>query len=71
MTQELIEKFKSKLSSMSYYNAAEGDWSRETEARNKCSKELKDIAKNLKYQGLNPADYTAGFLVSESDYTER
>ena len=68
MTQELIDKFKNKLSEMSFFNAAEGDWHSEREQREKCRKELQEIAKNLKYQGINPAQYAARYLVSATDY---
>ncbi len=68
MSQELIEKFKRKLSEMSYYNAAESDWGKETELREACRVELRNLAKNLMYQGINPAQYAAGYLVSATDY---
>ena len=71
MSQELIEKFKSLLGSMSYYNAAESTWREEREKREACQKSLKDLAKNLRYQGIDPKPIAAGYLVSESDYTER
>jgi hypothetical protein len=71
MKQELIKNFKSRLSDMSYYNAAEGsDWITEKEGRNKCSESLKVIAKNLKIHGINPSDLTDGYLVTAADYTE-
>lgn len=71
MTQELIDKFKNKLGDMSYYNAAESDWRSEEKARNACQEQLKEIAKNLRYHGIDPKPIAAGYLVSESDYTER
>lgn len=71
MKQELVKNFKSTLSAMSYYNAAEGsDWGREEAERDRTELKLKYLAKNLRIHGINPKDLAAGYLVSESDYTE-
>jgi len=70
MSNDLIEIFKKQLALMSYYNAAESDWAKEKEDRDKCSKYLKTLAKNLKINGIDPSDIAVGYLVSKSDYTE-
>lgn len=68
MSNELVEIFKKQLGFMSYYNAAESEWKNEETARNECRRTLREIATNLRYQGIDPKPLAQGFLVSESDY---
>jgi hypothetical protein len=46
--RQLKEDFKKKAADLSYYNAAEGSWSRERIPRQNCRKELKEITQQLK-----------------------
>ena len=70
MTQELVDEFKQALGVMSYYNAAEGSWREEAVERRACQEELKRLARNLMFLGINPRDIVESTtcLVSESDY---
>jgi tryptophanyl-tRNA synthetase len=64
----VVQEFINQLGNLSYYNAAEGNWREETEARNECRKRVKETAARLIAMGLNPKEYSKGFLVSDSDF---
>lgn len=56
---ELLDEYDSARGTMSYYNAAEGNWSKETEARNKAREFLNRVAEELKKRNLEgrPGNY--------------
>lgn len=49
---ELIAKTHALASSMSYYNAAEGNWERERVARESCARELQEAFVEMRARGL-------------------
>lgn len=57
--EKLLDKYDEARSLMSYYNAAEGSWSSETEARAQASANLNEIRKELAARGLvgRPGNY--------------
>lgn len=71
--EQLVENFKSLLSRMSYYNAAEGDWSREANARVKCRMDLQKAAKELQEAGgdLQAVVDAGGYLVDKFDWSPK
>jgi hypothetical protein len=70
-TDTLLKEYRKLAGSMSYYNASEGSWMREAEARGKCSRELKAKALEMLENGftLNDLDDLKGdFLLTQTDY---
>jgi hypothetical protein len=57
--EQILDAADSARSSMSYYNAAEGNWSRETNARNACRAYLSEVYKELSKRELKarPGNY--------------
>ena len=51
---EILEEYDNARGLMSYYNAAEGNWSKETGARNECSAYLSKVRKELNSRDLVP-----------------
>jgi len=51
---EILEEYDNARGLMSYYNAAEGNWSQETGARNECSAYLSKVRKELTERDLIP-----------------
>lgn len=49
---ELLEQAHQAACSVSYYNAAEGSWSREAAARGQAKQRLKDIRDEMTARGL-------------------
>jgi hypothetical protein len=69
--QELEIEFRKIGGRMSYYNAAEGSYSREGVARGECRKAFKEKASQLLELGLTEEELKTivnGCLVSSSDY---
>lgn len=52
--EQLLVEYDNIRSAMSYYNAAEGNWSSETEARNKTQKNLELIRSEVVLRKLTP-----------------
>jgi hypothetical protein len=50
--EELIKETHRLASSMSYYNAAEGNWSQERVAREACAAELQEALVEMRARGL-------------------
>ena len=65
MEKKIIE-FKDLLSGMSYFNAAEKDWFKETKDRNKCRKRLQTVAKELVSNGMKKEDLNQ--IVEKGNY---
>lgn len=57
--EQVLDEYDSARGTMSYYNAAEGNWSSETEERNKASAYLSAVRKELNKRNLigRPGDY--------------
>lgn len=55
-----INAFLDTCRQLSYYNAAEGNWSNETVARNKANIQYREAASILAGLGINPSDITKG-----------
>jgi len=51
---ELLTEYDDARSLMSYYNAAEGNWSKETGARNECSFYLNEVRNEISIRDLTP-----------------
>lgn len=51
---EVLHQYDLARSDMSYYNAAEGNWSQETNARNAASVYLSEVWKEVNNRGLTP-----------------
>ncbi len=51
---EILEEYDNARGLMSYYNASEGNWSKETGARNECSAYLSKVRKELNSRELIP-----------------
>lgn len=49
---ELVELSHQLASSVSYYNAAEGDWGKETAARNECKDKFYKVRAEMRERGL-------------------
>lgn len=50
---DVLELYKKKASSLSFYNAAEGQsWYEERSAREQCKKEFTEVAEELDKRGL-------------------
>ena len=49
---EVLTEAHNVASRLSYYNAAEGNWSREAEARSACQKEWNAIMNEVRSRGL-------------------
>ena len=69
---ETIEKFKKQLQRMSYYNAAEGNWSKEKTEREICRADLTRLANELRDNNINPEEIknTVSCLVSDADFRD-
>ena len=70
---EKMDDFKKQLKEMSFYNAAEGDWSKEAGGRFACRKKLKEISASLMEHGITVDDLRAhvqsgSYLVSDGDW---
>lgn len=67
---DAVEKFKTLLQKMSYYNAAESDYIRETAPRLQCQADLKQAALDVYAQGLNPKTIVqeGNHLVTDFDW---
>ena len=50
--EEILDEFDSARSSMSYYNAAEGNWSAETEGRTAAYAYLREVSDELDKRNL-------------------
>jgi hypothetical protein len=50
--EALIEEVHRLARSVSYYNAAEGNWSRETAEREACQAEFRECMREFKSRGL-------------------
>lgn len=50
--QELLVEIDRLARDLSYYNAAEGSWIKETEARNACRKEFHACLAEMKIRGI-------------------
>lgn len=62
MTNENLEILaKQTASNLSYYNAAEGNWLSETQARNECKRKFYEIMKEYENRGLIFS--LAGYLI--------
>lgn len=73
-TSELRVAFRKQLGLMSYYNAAEGMYSMEKNARDECRRKLLTLATLLKEDGFSEdglKELTKDFMVSERDYLPR
>lgn len=69
--ETLLKEFRELAGSMSYYNAAEGSWSKEASARGKCAADLKLKALEMLDNGFTLTDLDdlkGGFLLSQTDY---
>lgn len=67
---ELVKNFKAALDSLSYYNAAESDnYNLEREARDNCRNRVKDLAKQLHQQNIDPLAIlnSGSYLASKRD----
>lgn len=51
---DLLEEYDDARNLMSYYNAAEGNWSSETGARNECSSYLGTVRSEIDVRNLTP-----------------
>jgi len=51
---KILEEYDDARSLMSYYNAAEGNWSSETTARNECSAYLRTVFNQIESRNLTP-----------------
>lgn len=49
---ELVEYCHSLAGSVSYYNAAEGNWEKETAARNACKSKFYSVREEMRERGL-------------------
>jgi hypothetical protein len=70
--EEKMNEWKEHASSMSFYNAAEGDWRAETDARNRCRASFRSVTKELMDMGVTMDELKkmeSGYLISSSDYT--
>ena len=52
--EEVLDQYDSARSDMSYYNAAEGNWSQETNARNAARAYLNDVWAEITKRSLTP-----------------
>jgi len=69
--EKLTEEFMKIAGRMSYYNAAEGSWSREATARGQCRTAFRETASKLLELGATEEELktiAGGYLVSSSDY---
>jgi len=69
---ELRLEFRKQLGLMSYYNAAEGEYSNEKVKRNECRDKLILLASLLRANGaseMSIIEATKDFMVSKSDFT--
>ena len=57
--EQILDAYDAVRSRMSFFNAAEGNWGRETGARNACSTRLDNIRGELESRGLvaRPGQY--------------
>ena len=49
---DVLEEYNNMASRLSYYNAAEGNWRQETQARLACQKEYREVMKEVNDRGL-------------------